>query len=148
MLKELVQSMVACGVLAAGAHAQSFVQISSVRALPSRLTCVGPGATTRIRIQIYAAGILEQVKQASMLVSLSVYAAHPSISKMDLREPSKQVPLTESPAIVDFEVNCTAETLPGVMSLGVTIAEAPEGILIKESVTPAIVDLKIERPGP
>ena len=146
MLKLILNTLMLGGLTALSMSAQSFVQVSSVRALPSRLTCVGPGATTHIRVQVYVAGVPEAAKQSTMVVSLSVYAAHPSASKMDLREPSKQVALSESPAIVDFEVNCTAETLPGVMSLGVTVAEAPEGILIKEPAAPAVVDLKIERP--
>lgn len=147
-MRKIVLQVMAVAVLATlSASAQSFVQVSSIRALPSKLTCVGPGATARVRVQVYVAGVPEAARQSTMVVSLSVYSAHPSISKMDLREPSKQVPLTDSPAIVDFEVNCTAETLPGVVSLGVTIAEAPEGILIKEPAAPPIVELKIERTG-
>lgn len=123
--------------------AQSFVQISTVRARPTALTCVGPGATSRVRVQVYVAGVPDSAKQSTMNVSLSVYSAHPSISKIDIRDATKEVALTESPALVDFDVNCTGDTLPGMIEIGATIASAPEGILIKEPATPAVIQLKI-----
>ena len=149
MLKLTLNALLLLGLAAAAVSGQSFVQISSVRAYPVRLTCVGPGAISYVRVQVYIAGVPQSVrKTAAVDVSLSVYSAHPSISKIDILDPNKRVSIADSPTLVDFEVNCTADTLPGVISIGATIAAAPEGIPIKEPVNPAIVDLKIERPRP
>ena len=149
MLKLTLNALLLLGSAAASMSAQSFVQISSVRAHPVRLTCVGPGAISHVRVQVYVAGVPQSVRKSAVVdVILSVYSAHPSISKLDILDATKRAPITESPTLVDFEVNCTADTLPGLISLGATIAAAPEGIPIKEPVNPAIVDLKIERPRP
>ena len=149
MLKIVLNSLLLSASIAASVSAQSFVQISSVRARPVRLTCVGPGATSYVRVQVYIAGVPEKIRNsAAIRVSLSTYSAHPSISKIEIRDAEKEVALIESPMLVDFEVNCTSDTLPGVLSLGATIAAAPDGILIKEPVEAAIVDLEILRPRP
>ncbi len=126
--------------------AQAFVQISSIQARPEVLTCVGPGATTRIRLQIYLSGLPEAVKNASGTAQLAVYSAKPSINKIDIHAINQDFSLTESPALVDFEVNCTGDTLPGEFALAATILKVPEGILIKESTVEPIVRVKIVRP--
>lgn len=126
--------------------AQSFVQISTIRARPEALTCVGPGATTTVRLQIYLAGLPEAVKASTGTVQLAPYSAHPSANKLDIREASKGFPLSESPALVDFEVTCNGDTLPGEIALAAVVSAVPEGILIKEPNVEPIVHLRIERP--
>jgi hypothetical protein len=125
---------------------QAFVQISTVRARPESLTCVGPGATTIVRLQIYLAGLPEAAKGLTGTVQLAPYSARPSINKLDIRDGSKEFPLSESPALVDFEVNCNGDTLPGEVALAAVVSAVPDGILIKEPTSEPIVHLKIERP--
>ena len=123
--------------------AQSFVQISSVRARPTTLNCVGPGATAKVRVQIYAAGLDPSIQAPMVGVSLAVYSAHPSRSTLSVGSPEQRVELGASPAIADFDVACTSETLPGTVSLAATISSAPPGFSIHEPLRPAIVRFTI-----
>jgi hypothetical protein len=136
-------------LLVAGAvslPAQAFVQISSVRARPETLTCTGPGATARVRVQVYLAGIPDAVKGATAALQLAIYSAIPSVNKVEIREGTKEFALADSPALVDFEVNCTSDTLPGDITLAATIATAPEGLPIREPAVEPLVHLKVVRP--
>ena len=126
--------------------AQSFVQISTIQARPEALTCVGPGATAIVRLQVYLAGIPEAAKSRTATAQLAVYSARPSINKIAIRGDSKDFPLSDSPALVNFEVNCSSDTLPGEITLAAVISAAPEGVLVKEPVVQPLVRIRIERP--
>lgn len=123
--------------------AQAYVQISALRARNEVLSCVGLGATTSIRLQIYLAGLPADAKTMTGIVQLAAYSARPSVNKVEIREASRDFTLTESPALVDFEVNCTGDTRPGEIVLAATISAVPEGILIKEPTAEPLVHIRI-----
>lgn len=126
--------------------AQAFLQISSVKARPEVLSCTGPGAVSVVRVQVYLAGIPEAAKSATATAQLAIYAARPSISRIAIREASKEFTLSDSPALVDFEVVCTSETLPGEITLAATISAASDGLPVKEPMAEPSVHLKIVPP--
>lgn len=131
---------------AQNAPAQGFVQISSIRAHPPRLICVGADAIGRVRVQVYVAGLSQAVKQSTATVELALYSAHPGESKLNIRDASQEISLAESPALVDFEISCNADTLPGEIALGATISAAPDGVQIREPAREPVVRVSIERP--
>jgi hypothetical protein len=126
--------------------AQSFVQISSIRVHPPKLTCVGTNGIGTVRVQVYVAGLTQAARTSTATIELAVYSTHPSESKLNIRNASQEIPLAESPAVVDFEISCNADTLPGEIALGATISGAPEGVQIREPAREPVVRVLIERP--
>ena len=126
--------------------AQGFVQISSIRVHPQKLTCVGAAGIGRVRLQIYVAGLDKAVKQATATVELALYETHPAESKLSIRDASQEISLAESPAVAEFEISCNADTLPGEIALGATISGAPDGVQIREPAREPVVRVLIERP--
>jgi len=126
--------------------AQGFVQISNMRVHPPKLTCVGTEGIGYVRVQIYVTGLTKAAKASTATVGLTLYATHPAESKLNIRDASQGISLAESPAVVDFEISCNADTLPGEIALGATISDAPEGVQIREPTREAVIRIAIERP--
>ena len=126
--------------------AQGFVQISSIRVHPQKLTCVGAAGIGYVRWQVYSAGLDKDAKQSTANVELALYERQPAESKLSIRDASQQISLAESPAVVDFEISCNADTLPGEIALGATISGAPDGVQIREPAREPVVRVLIEKP--
>ena len=126
--------------------AQGFVQISSIRAQPEKLTCVGADGIGSVRLQVYVAGLDKDAKQSTATVELALYSTHPAESKLNIRDASQEISLAGSPAVVDFEISCNADTLPGEIALGAIISSAPEGVQIREPAREPVVRVVIEGP--
>ena len=145
----MVKILGTCFLLALAAHslqAQGFVQISSIRAHPQKLTCIGVAGIGHVRVQLYVAGLNQAAKQSTATVELALYSTHPAESKLNIRDASQEISLAESPAVVDFEISCNADTLPGEIALGATISSAPEGVQIRESAREPVIRVLIEKP--
>jgi len=140
----------ACFLLALAAQnlpAQGFVQISSIRVTPEKLTCVGTAGIGSVRVQVYVAGLTKAAKQSTATVELALYSTHPAESKLSIRDASQEIPLGESPAVVDFEISCSSDTLPGEIALGATVSSTPDGVQIKEPTREPVVRVLIEEPN-
>ena len=145
----MIKILGTCFFLALAAQnlpAQGFVQISSLRVHPPKLVCVGADAIGRVRVQVYAAGLSQAAKRSTVTVELALYSAHPGESKLNIRDASQEISLADSPAVVDFEISCNADTLPGEIALGATISTAPDGVQIKEPERQPVVRVLLERP--
>ena len=145
----MIKVLGTCFLLALAAQslpAQGFVQISSIRAHPQKLTCVGADGIGHVRVQVYMAGLNKTAKQSTATVELALYSTHPAESKLNIRDARQEISLAESPAVVDFEISCNADTLPGEIALGATISDAPEGIQVREPAQEPIIRVVIERP--
>lgn len=145
----MIKILGTCFFLALAAQnlpAQGFLQISSIRVHPPKLICVGADAIGRIRVQIYVAGLSQAAKQATATVELALYSAHPGDSKLNIRDASQEIPLADSPAVVDFEISCNADTLPGEIALSATISNTPDGVQIKEPERQPVIRVLIEKP--
>jgi hypothetical protein len=144
-----VKMLRTCFLLALAAQtlpAQGFVQISSVEVHPHQLTCVGTEGIGFIRVQVYVAGLTKSAKQSPATVELALYEAHPAESKLNIRDTSQEISLGESPAVVDFEISCSADTLPGEIAIGAIISGAPDGVQIREPTREPVVRVLIESP--
>lgn len=144
----MVKILGACFFLALAAQklpAQGFVQISSIRIHPQRLSCMGIAGIGHVRVQLYVAGLTKAAKQSTATIELTLYSAHPAESKLNIRDASQEIPLEESPAVVDFEIACNADTLPGEVALGATISGAPDGVQIREPTREPVVRVLIEK---
>ena len=145
----MVKILGTCFLLALTAQnlpAQGFVQISSVEVHPDRLTCVGTDGIGFVRVQVYVAGLTRAAKQSPATVELALYKAHPAESKLNIRDASQEIPLGESPTVVDFEISCNADTLPGEIAIGAIISGAPDGVQIREPTREPVVRILIEGP--
>jgi hypothetical protein len=145
----VVKILGTCFFLALAAQnlpAQGFLQISSIRVHPQKLTCVGAAGIGYVRLQVYIAGLGKAAKQSTATVELALYSTRPAESKLNIRDASQEIPLNESPAVVDFEISCSADTLPGEIALGATISGAPDGVQIREPAREPVVRVLIERP--
>ena len=75
----MIKILGTCFLLALAAQnlpAQGFVQISSIRAHPQKLICVGADGIGYVRVQVYMAGIDKATKQSTVTVELALYSTH------------------------------------------------------------------------
>ncbi|MFL6465640.1 MAG: hypothetical protein ACJ73N_14680 [Bryobacteraceae bacterium] len=144
----MVKILGTCFLLALAAHklpAQGFVQISSIRVHPQKLTCVGTAGIGFVRVQVYVAGLAKAAKQSAATVELALYSTRPAESKLNIRDASQEISLQNSPAVVDFEISCNTDTLPGEIALGAAISGTPDGVQIREPAREPVIGVLIER---
>ncbi len=110
--------------------AQGEVQVSSLVAEPAMLDC-RQHSTTKVTAQVYFTGIMTSDDgRKAVTLHLGIYSSEPPANRLKVVGEDKTVELRVSPAVMEFEVSCSAETKSGEVTLVATISKAPAGTKI------------------
>jgi hypothetical protein len=115
-------------IAAIAASAQPPVGISKVTAEPSHLSCPSGPKNTTLTAQVYFDDGNPDLKNQSVLISLSIYSAKPSKNRLWIIDKTQTVFLDRSPGLAKFQVACDSFTEPGQVVLFAAVSKAPKGV--------------------
>ena len=104
------------------------VQISSTTVDSPTLTCSGPGRQATVTVQVWIIGGPPQRPKGQFLtVGLYEASSIPPGDRLKQDEARKQVEVGESPALLQYKLECDRDTAPGEISFTASIDDAPAG---------------------
>ncbi len=111
------------------------VQISSTTVDNPTLTCSGPGRQATVTVQVWIIGGPQRPTGQLLTVGLYEADSTPPGDRLKQDEVRKQVEVGESPAVLQFKLECGPDTAPGKITFTANIDAAPD-------------DFEVARPDP